>query len=347
MPVVRFFWVVMLCGWGLLAWAEEAQQGAVVSEEEVGNFSSLLPASGELRTEKRELEVIAPSEFKPVIRYLPQLIEKIQIERLASDSPYVLLPHRPNYLLPVTWQNHPSNEHAQQMLQALTGDPKAGANVPELNHVEVAFQFSLKYRLNDGWLGKFSRIEFAYTNRSFWQAYNKDVSSPFRETNHEPELIFSWLTRNQWVDYFSVALNHQSNGQTSAISRSWNRVIWEGGSVLPQGILRMRLWWRIPEAEKKTPFSSQGDDNPNIENYLGYGEVSYIYPFAKQNVSLVLRNNLNSAHNRAAMELGWTFPLTKRMQGYVQYFNGYGESLIDYDRNQQRIGLGIKLSDWL
>lgn len=333
----------------LCSWVRAAETPAVVdpAADEVGALGSLLPESGEVRTEKRELEVISPDEMKPALRYLPQLVEKIQVEGLAADSPYVLLPHRPNYLMPLTWQSRPSNEHAKQMLQALTGQPTAGADLPNLSHVEVAFQFSLKYRLADGWFGKFSRVEFAYTNRSFWQAYSEDVSSPFRETNHEPELIISWLTRNQWVDFFSVAINHQSNGQTSAMSRSWNRIIWEGGSILPQGVLRTRLWWRIPESEKKTPLSSRGDDNPNIENYLGYGELSFIYPFAKQNIAIMLRNNLHDSPNRGAVEIGWTFPLSKRVQGYVQYFNGYGESLIDYDRSQERFGFGIKLSDWL
>ena len=77
-------------------------------------------------------------------------------------------------------------------------------------------------------LFKNSRLFFAYTNLSFWQAYNSRFSSPFRETNHEPEMfllipqkwsLFDW--HNQLI---AIGFNHQSNGQTGTLSRSWNRI---------------------------------------------------------------------------------------------------------------------------
>ena len=154
----------------------------------------------------------------------------------------------------------------------------------------------------------------------------------------------TWQTLTKVMDYVSTTLNHHSRRQSGKLSRSWNRVILEAGAVFSNGLLNTKLWWRIPEPSKTAPL---GDDNPDITHYMGYGQLQYIFLHGDNTVSVKLRNNLKTSDNKGAIEIGYNFPLHKKIKGYIHYFNGYGESLIDYDNHQQRIGIGIKLSDWL
>ncbi|CCU72769.1 phospholipase A [Thalassolituus oleivorans] len=312
--------------------------------------ASKLPVFGvpdvepDIATESQSIEVLSADELDPQIRQFPELVEKIRTERLASDNPYVLLPHKPNYLLPLTYQTRPSDKELERALTSIADEPVSREN--GYQHLEAVMQFSVKTTLAEDLLGKLSTIEFGYTNRSFWQVYNSAISKPFRETNHEPELMFNWQLKNYPVERLGLSINHQSNGQTSTLSRSWNRIIGEATMLIPDGVLNLRAWWRIPEKNSSDPEDPSDDDNPDIEEYLGYGELMYLHVMQHHQFSATVRNNLNWNENRGSLELGWSFPISRKMKGYVQYFNGYGESLIDYNRYQERFGIGIKLSDW-
>lgn len=302
----------------------------------------------ELKTTTETLEVLDPQELPESVRNLPQLVEKIQVERVAANNQYVLLPHRPNYVMPFTYQSRPDNREWDQLLDAVSGGQQREIDTGEFDNIEAVFQISIKYVLAEGLFGPHSRLEVGYTNRSFWQAYNAEISKPFRETNHEPELILSWRPQHiQWIEHAGISFNHQSNGQTSSLSRSWNRIIFQGASVVGRGIWIARAWWRIPEEEDADPFDPSDNDNPDIDDYMGPGELTYLHLMNQHSFSATVRNNFNPDENRGALQLDWSFPLTRRLKGYIQYFNGYGESLIDYNRYQERFGIGIKLSDWL
>lgn len=308
--------------------------------------ASAPPDDATVKTRPEVVEVIDEQEFPDTVRQLPMLMKKIQVERAAADNPYVLLPHRPNYVMPFTYQSRPNDREVKRLLDR-AGNDQARLQEEGFDHVEAVFQLSIKYLLAEGVLGKLSTIEVGYTNRSFWQAYNSDISKPFRETNHEPELMFSWQLQDQWLEHVGVSFNHQSNGQTSSLSRSWNRIIFEGAKLSGKNIWFGRAWWRWPEGKEGEPFDPSDNDNPDIDDYLGYGELHYLRVMNEHSFTVMMRNNLQRDENRGALEISYSFPLTPRIKGFVQYFNGYGESLIDYNVYQERIGFGIKLSDWL
>jgi phospholipase A1/A2 len=132
--------------------------------------------------------------------------------------------------------------------------------------------------------------------------------------------------------FIQVGLNHQSNGQSEPLSRSWNRIVANVGLERGAFSLLLKGWFHFPESDVE-------DDNPGISSYMGYGEVWAYYFLKKHRLAIMLRDNLDFRENRGAVQLEWSFPLFAQIGGYVQYF-------LDYNHRISRIGIGFILSDW-
>lgn len=257
-----------------------------------------------------------------------------ELDDEAKQGAFLFRPHRPNYFLPVKYSNSPNNTP----FQGTFIQPDLG-----LDKLETELQLSFKIKGMEGVFGHDNAdLWFGYTITSFWQAYNGTISSPFRETNYEPEAILAYRTNYEIAGFrgrfINLGMAHQSNGRSEGLSRSWNRVYAQFGFERGNLALLIRPWYRIPE-------NDEDDDNPDIEDYVGHGDLLAVYRKGRNAYSLLLRNNFKSTDNRGAMKLNWSFPLYGRLKGYVQYFNGYGESLVDYNHSQQSFGLGVSLTE--
>lgn len=261
------------------------------------------------------------------------------VENKASQVPFLILPHKPNYLMPFTYQDRPNDGPYEDFV----GDEEW----PGLNKQEAAFQLSFKYKISNLPGNSNNKLYMAYTNRSFWQVYNDKISRPFRETNHEPELMAVFNPEWEYLSRFYVSLSHQSNGQYTEFSRSWNRIIFGAFHITGNSVLGVRPWWRIPETSKSDPEDPSDNDNPDIDDYMGYGEFIYLKLLGPRTFTMIVRNNLRQKNNYGAVTLEWSYPITPRVKGFIQYFEGYGESLIEYDHYQKRFGFGFKVSDYL
>lgn len=266
------------------------------------------------------------------------VLERLKEERLLQQSSFAITPHHTNYVLPLTHTTRPNEQ------------PYADTDV-ELQHTEMEFQVSFKVAVNEKpLLNDNGYLYFSYTAKSFWQAYNTNESSPFRDTNHEPEVFVTFTTDAQAlgasIPVVSFGFSHQSNGRSDEQSRSWNRVFARVAFEYEKYYWSFKPWWRLPESGKDGPDDPKGDDNPDIDDYLGYFELRGFRRYGANELSLMVRNNLRS-ENRGAIELGYSYPFAKTKRGYVQLFHGYGESLLDYNHRTTRLGIGIMLNNWL
>jgi len=252
-------------------------------------------------------------------------------------NPYVITPHKKNYILPATITSDINRDAYDEF-----GDFADG-----FSNIEAKYQLSLKVPLfKTSLLFEHDQLFVGMTLQSWWQIYADGISKPFRETNYQPEVVY--ITPTQWHPFggnlgLGVGLEHQSNGRSQLLSRSWNRFYGLFMFEKNNFVAILRPWYRLKEDVKVEPNSPEGDDNPDIQGFMGNFELILGYKWQDFEFTALTRRNFST--NKGAIELGFTFPMYGRMSGYVQYFNGYGESLIDYNHYQQRLGVGVALTN--
>lgn len=258
---------------------------------------------------------------KPAVRgsIIASLLQK-------HDSPFILYPYENNYLL----YTYTSNIN-REAIQSYNWGNNARKD-------EVNFQISLGFPLWRGILGENSLLGASYTQGSWWQLSNKSESSPFRETNYEPQIFLGWATDYSLAGWtlrdVELGFNHQSNGRSDPTSRSWNRAYARLMAQNGNWQVELKPWLR---------FSDSKDDNPDITRYMGHYRVRVGYLWGDSIFSAEGRYNWNSGYGGG--EVSWSYPLTEHVRFYTKVFSGYGESLIDYNHRQTRVGVGVTLND--
>ena len=213
---------------------------------------------------------------------------------------------------------------------------------------DARFQLSFKYRLFDPesslsrFSPLFSNLYFTYTQTSLWDL--GEDSSPFRDTSYRPGLYYGWAGsgKDGRPDDWRLGLEHESNGQSGADSRSINiaylRPIWH---------MDMAHGRRLTFMPKFYDYLDKSD-NDDIQRYRGYAD--WIVRYGREDGLIVNGVYRQGTAGYASGQLDLSYPLSARIFArtgtfvHLQLFSGYGETLLDYNRDrdtQLRIGFSI------
>ncbi|MCH8076476.1 MAG: phospholipase A [SAR324 cluster bacterium] len=217
---------------------------------------------------------------------------------------------------------------------------------------EALFNISFKVRVFNSF-----PLYFGYTQKSFLQMYDKERSRRFREHNFNPEVFLETGLSAQSVQYaLQLGVEHESNGrgiefdengQSINYSRSWNRIYAHPRMRFSNGLLiALKIWNRLDESAKPTSQDPAGDDNPDIEKFLGSGELRLYWRLRPAYALLTMfRKGSRDRHGTVQLDFLIPSPFGRKVFFQVQYFNGFGESLIDYNHRVRKIGIGFAMGN--
>ena len=271
--------------------------------------------------------------FQEILKQKENIVRELEdIDRESKDtlsqivhSGFNLKAYRENYFLPVSYRYE--SDYVEN------GTHKA---VP----VETEFQVSVRYDFGSNVLNLGEIYSFGYTQRSFWQVYVP--SAFFRESNYQPELFISLpayrLTgSNNLLKGFKLVFAHQSNGRGGIYERSWNRASLSTFFQFRNLVTELELWYR---------FHDKNDYNPDLLDFIGHGQLQFVLPYKQHLFRLKLRSNF--LHKKGSVELMYSYPLPvinyRDVFFFVKTFNGYGESLIDYNHIVNKLSFGVAIS---
>ena len=289
------------------------------------------------------------------------------LSRINIDSPEVksrilniienkfgLYPYQENFLAPFSFSSINYTRHFSAYSDS-TIPAEWQPYIEYQNRLEAEFQLSFHKPLTYNLFGLNEFLHFGYTQKVWWKIYDK--SAPFRETNYFPEIFMTLPTSDYINQKYNLRLlkfgyRHQSNGQEGYHSRSWDRLFFATLWQFDNLFFKLETWYRIPEEKKGEDFyngtnpKDNGDDNPDILNYMGYGDIKLKYIYRENEFNLLLRNNLNFKENKGAVKFSYTSPLvtSKDTFWYLKIFSGYGESMIDYNQKITKVTVGFAYS---
>ena len=215
------------------------------------------------------------------------------------------------------------------------------------------FQFSFKYRMisdsamEEGRAPALRGLYFGYTQRSLWNI--NASSSPFYDSSYMPELFYENLEPAvnkpdgwwHWLGY-QAGVMHESNGRDELMSRSMNIAY-----VRPMLMVGRFDGWNLILAPRFFTYIGGLSDNPTLTDYRGFSEVSAI--FGKNGkLAVAFTGRLGDGAHRGSVQFDVTYPLRAKLGDIasfflLQYFDGYGEGLLNFDERSSTWRAGFSL----
>jgi phospholipase A1/A2 len=214
------------------------------------------------------------------------------------------------------------------------------------------FQLSFKYKvmdLNQPVPGGFTHtLQAGYTQRSLWDI--DASSSPFYDTSYMPELMLESLApmpteRDGWFTRLGsqLAFKHESNGRDGPDSRSLNTVNLRAAVML--GPIDD---WHLLVIPELFAYVSSLDDNPDLKDYRGYGQLRLGLSRNARRPSVLYTVRAGQDFDHWTHQVDLTLPFRTKLLNIetsflVQYFSGYGESLRSYTERSETVRAGFSL----
>ncbi len=211
------------------------------------------------------------------------------------------------------------------------------------------YQVSFKYRLftpNDANNPEFEDHFFlGYTQTALWDLHSD--SSPFVDTSFKPSLFWRkdaiWQSPEKNV-FLGLAsgIEHESNGKGEEDSRSLNFAY-----IQPEFNYRFGGGSTLTFAPRVKTYFSTGNRNSDYSDYAGH--VDWKLRWAQDNGLVLSALHRHGDGGRTTNQLEAAWPLKRtvlNMNGYlhVQYFKGYGETLLGYNhKSEPQVRVGISL----
>lgn len=207
---------------------------------------------------------------------------------------------------------------------------------PDRQNSNVKFQISISQRLTRASLPWGTYLYLFYTQRCFWNIL--EDSMPMTDLNFNPGIGITkpLFAKNRYIGKMTFLVEHESNGRGGLDSRSWNRVALAGNVIVTKNLMvHGKIWVPIVD----------GEHNRDIVDYCGFLQFGFQAMSNDRRfcggVTVTPRKHLSC---NTVAEL--SFRIFKRENQYLflQYYNGYGEGLLEYKRfhSQLRLGLLIK-----
>ena len=206
------------------------------------------------------------------------------------------------------------------------------------HNTNIKFQISVAQRLTNATLPWGTYLYLFYSQKCFWNVLEN--SMPMTDLHFNPGIGLTkpLFVKNRYVGKVSLIVEHESNGRDSIWSRSWNKVSLAANIIIdPNLSVAGKVW--IPIVD--------GENNRDILRYSGIYQMSVQAMSNNRKFSgaltLVKRKGWNLNYN-TILELAYRFSKQSNQFFFLQYYNGYGEGLLDYKvwKSQVRLGIVIK-----
>jgi len=206
---------------------------------------------------------------------------------------------------------------------------------PDGYNSDVKFQISFQQRLTKSVLPFHTYLYLFYSQKAIWHVFRNSL--PFHDLNFNPGIGLSKhiVLKNRLVGKLTVMLEHESNGRDGISSRSWNKISIAGEAYISPYLMAHAKYW-IPIVD--------GQYNKDILRYSGISQAGFQSMSNDDkwvlDVTLVKRKGWNFNFN-TIIQLGYRINHNSNQFIMLQYYNGYGETMLDYNQYHSRIRFGL------